>query len=935
MAEFAASVASQAPRFVVLSAPPGYRKGAFLRAYEPHVGVLITCDFTAEAPTPDFARIVFDALVSGDRRRAGSSAADRLAQRAEAAAANARETLRRQWTVCEGSQLFVLRDPSGKLATPAGLDLLSELVATLPSPRLLALSTRLPLPPALQQIFGTETVRTIGPSDLALTRSATTDLAVDAGLSAEVGEAVYELARGWPLVSELLVVLLQRGDGVRDLVEAAQTLAGSSLLAFCAHRIIARSEEMLRNALVVAAIMRGAKHAQLMRILGDGCDDLVFARLSKLPFVVASDDKAIVHPEVAAILRDRFAPVVKTLYERTLSALTGEGAYVEAAQVALDRGDASRAAEIIDAAPPYTAAPVPLAEYERIIERLDRGLLTRYPNLWIATIPYRSFAVDRATFVREAETVYYCLPPVSSPDQRAAALMLLASAYYNSGRGDEAERLIGDALKGFALSAKSARAALLHFSASMLGMEGRFTAARSVAAEAARISRDGFGENQTLHYIDAHDAAYRGQNDRVVVIVDELLRRSEDLPLHRANTAANGVLFTWVSGDDDSFLRYLGALEDALTPGLERGFRPIVDAARGHPVGPPDGYLWSIGNAQAQLYRLGSATSAAEALDAARAAVRCADERGESYTQILAHAALYVLDPEARPHETVRLERLVAPIESNEMRSAVRCLLDGKPAGILEQFVRRRVLREHFSRAEPRLEVQLLGGRVVRDGVPVRLSDKEFELLAILGAAHGPLSRDRIGEALWDHLDPEEWPNNLKVTLSRIRGKLAMRDAIVLADGRYRLSPAIDVDLRRAESALRAAAEGKLEEAARASLSGMIATLVSGGIERYSRLPWAQPLIARIEDLACRIGVLLANDAFTTERLDDALRFAGIVIRIDPFNEGAFELTLRALTRRGDADAARRELRRYATALADELGAAPTERLVAIVRGAE
>ena len=917
---------------VVLTAPAGYRKGTFLRAYAAHAGRLTACDLRADAAAPDPARQVLDALVAEDRARAGRSAADRLAQRAEAAVANAREALRREWAVCDEPQLVALRDVADALATPAGADLFAGLVAALPNARVLAVSRRSALPPALQHIVAAEHAATVTADDLALTPDETIDLARAAELSIETGRTIYELAGGWPLVSELLVGLVRHGDRVEELAEAVRTLNEPALLAFAAHRTIARLDDLVRDAVIVAALLHRVTHVQLVRVLGNACDDLVFARLSQLPFIVRSGDDAIVHPDVARILRERFPSTVKSLYERTLNALTGEGAYVGAAHLALDQGDVMRAAAIIDAAPPYTATPVPLVEYERIIEHLDRGQLTRFPKVWIATIPHRSFAVDRVTFVREAETVYFCLPSISSADERAAALMLLASAYCNCGRAQEAERLLDEALAGFARDAIPARVSLLHFRASVHGMDGHFTMARALAAEAARMSRDGFGETQTLHYIDAHEAAYRGQNERLSVIVDELLRRNDDLPLHRANTAANGLMWMWVGGDDERFVRYLGILEDALTPGLERGFRPIVDAARGRSVAQADGYLWSIGNAQAQLYRLGNAASDDEALDAARAAARCADERLDPYAQILAHTALYVLDVENRAHEADRLKAIVAPVESEEMHAAIGLLLRGEPPGMLAPFVRRRVRRERAFPGVPQLVVELLAGRVVRDGMPVRLSDKEFELLALLGVADAPLSRERIGEALWDHLDPEEWGNNLKVTLSRLRTKLAMPDVVVRLNGRYRLSPVIAVDLRRAESLLRECLGDPLDDGRRAQLSAILAAFRFGEVARYDRLTWSEQLKARIEDLACRAGTLLADDALAHGRLDEALRFAGDVAAIDPLDEAASETTVRVSLARGDAGAARREFRRYATSLANELGAAPSPRFAALVR---
>ena len=927
----AASIAANGPRVLALSAPPGYGKGLFLRAYAARIGDLIVCDLSGGGGDP--ARPVLDALVANDRGRAARSSGDRLAQRRELAFSTSREALRREWPRSERPELFALRDIDGALATPAGADVFDELVGTLPGSRVLAVSMRRAFPPALLQSASREQVVTLGAAELALGPDDVERIAAAAGSPPGAGTVIHRITGGWPLVSELLS-RLARGDAAPEVLEAAELLPQTSLLAFAVHRTIARLDEPVREALVVAALLHGAAHPDLMRVLGDACDDVVFAKLCALPFVLREDTRAVVHDEITSVLRERFGALVKSLYERTLHVLTGDGAYVEAARVALDGGDVLRAAAIVDAVPPYTAASLPLGIYERVIDRIDRDVITSYPNLWIATIPYRSFAVDRATFVREAETVYYCLPHGTNADQRAAALMHLANGYTNAGRVAEADELLDEALHGFAAEPSLARASLLNFSASLRGMEGRFAAARARADEAADMPRHRFGENQTLQYIEAHEAAFRGQNDRIVVIFDELLRRLKDaeLPTIRAHTATNGALFTWVNGDDASFQRYLAVLEDALTPGIERGFAPMIDAVRGRSMQLDEGYPWPVVAAVAQLYRLGTVAAEADALDAAHAAVRAADQSHDSYVRILAHVALYVLDESGRTRESQVLDGIIASIESPEMHAAVRALVRGERPGILERFVNLRVLgeREH---AKPRLSVELLAGRVTRDGVPVRLTEKEFELLALLGSTHGALTRDRIGEALWDHLDPEEWPNNLKVTLSRVRSKLGVHDAVIVADGRYRLSAMIDVDLRRAEAAVREYASGVRPDVdGRNELQAILSGYRSGGTGRYERFVWMQPLLSRINDVAGSAGAALAADALARERFDEALAYARDVAAIDPLNEGACEAAVRVLLARGETDAARREFRRYATALAEELGATPSARLVELLR---
>jgi DNA-binding SARP family transcriptional activator len=166
-----------------------------------------------------------------------------------------------------------------------------------------------------------------------------------------------------------------------------------------------------------------------------------------------------------------------------------------------------------------------------------------------------------------------------------------------------------------------------------------------------------------------------------------------------------------------------------------------------------------------------------------------------------------------------------------------------------------------------------------------------------------------------------------------LRTKVGMRDAVVVEDGRYRLSPRVDVDLRRAEAVVRASAGGVLDAAKRSELHAIVDAYRSGAVDRFRRFAWARGLVARIDDLVCKAAAVLAAEALAADRYDDAVRYAGELSAVDPLNEIACETVVRALLARGDGDGARRELRRYTAALAAELGAVPAKHLVDLVRG--
>jgi len=170
------------------------------------------------------------------------------------------------------------------------------------------------------------------------------------------------------------------------------------------------------------------------------------------------------------------------------------------------------------------------------------------------------------------------------------------------------------------------------------------------------------------------------------------------------------------------------------------------------------------------------------------------------------------------------------------------------------------------------------------------------------------------------------------VTLFRLRTKLGERDAVEVTDGKYRLSREVDVDLRRYESAVRDSHGAVLDEPSRAALREIVHAYGSGATGAYERLAGMQGTLSRIHDVVCAAGLALSADALGAQRYDEALDFAHTVTAVDPLNEAACEMVMKIGVARGDADAARRELRRYASVLAAELGGTPSPHLNEIVR---
>ncbi|MBV9408973.1 MAG: bacterial transcriptional activator domain-containing protein, partial [Candidatus Eremiobacteraeota bacterium] len=135
-----------------------------------------------------------------------------------------------------------------------------------------------------------------------------------------------------------------------------------------------------------------------------------------------------------------------------------------------------------------------------------------------------------------------------------------------------------------------------------------------------------------------------------------------------------------------------------------------------------------------------------------------------------------------------------------------------------------------------------------------------------------------------------------------------------------------------AEALVRELRGEPLDGATRDALRAILTAYRGGAAARYDRFAWMQAWAVRIRDFVCTAGVALAGDALATGAPDAALDYAREVAQIDPFDEAACEVAMRALIARDDVGGARRELDRYAAQLARELDASPPARLTALLR---
>jgi DNA-binding SARP family transcriptional activator len=926
-----------APRAVVVTAAAGYGKSTFVRSYARMLGRGAVCDCESLRDADELGRRVLDALVKDDPDLALDVARSRLARRSDERAQV--ELLTRVWTRDDGRALFAFDNADGLRGAAGAHELIERLVTTAPAQRTLAFCSRRPLPAAFGRAIGTANVVAIEAADLELDADEIVALAAVHDVGAAAAREIARLSAGWPMVVHLLIAIAA-GGRFETVLARLDDVAFDELYDYLAEDVLAALTDVVADAVVVAAAVPDAASEDLRFALGERFDAVAERRLLALPFVGRGAGGAYdVHPLVRAMVRARHAGRAAAALAAVLDAHERLGHAARAARMALACGDPRRAASVLDRLPTYVRAPTALPECEQVVAQLEPSQIARYPSLWIATMPFRRFSVDLETYLHEARTVYYCLPPDTDAELRTDALLHLAAALYQNAMFEETETVVGEALDSFAREPAEERATLLTFVASLRGLQGRFAEARALRAEAAAIRRPDFLSDLGLHYIDAHEAVARGRYERAIAVIDESLRRMQEakLPLYVAFTSTNGAIFAWANGDDARFAGYVAQVEAVMIPGIERGFASLLAAARGRAFVPDLRFESPVALAMAHLYRMGFAPSRHEAAAAAVAAAREADRCCDPYLQVLAHGACVLLQAGSPAHEAALLAT-ARRVEAPELLAAAEAIVAGDtPYGVLAAFVERRVLAERDAVARGAV-VRVFAGTVEVDGREVRLAGKELELLLFLALAGGraPLGRAQITEAIWPDIDDDEdAANNLRVTLSRLRRKLADEGLVLRDDAGYRLAPAVVVDVRELEALVRAtSANATLSGERRAGLRRVFEHAAHGSPARFERFGWFAPYRLHLRELAIAAGALLARDALARGAPEEALRYARPLVELDPLDEDARRLVLDAYAVSGEWSAARRELDGYAHLLRRELDAEPSPEFAGIVESA-
>ena len=230
--------------------------------------------------------------------------------------------------------------------------------------------------------------------------------------------------------------------------------------------------------------------------------------------------------------------------------------------------------------------------------------------------------------------------------------------------------------------------------------------------------------------------------------------------------------------------------------------------------------------------------------------------------------------------------------------------------------------------SQRRIRLRLLGGwQLVDNGAELRLSHREQRLVALLGLS-GERARPHVAGLLW----PDSTDERALASLRRavMQTQHARPGLLHAGRGFVGLDPEVEVDVAEV---CRAAEFSRLPESD--DEQSHLLTLLSG----EELLPgwyddWVLAERESLEQLRLRALDRLARQALDRGDLVLAIDAARSATDIEPHSEAACEVALRAHLARGDLAGAVSEFRRHRDATWDNVGVAPSQRILALVESA-
>jgi SARP family transcriptional regulator, regulator of embCAB operon len=230
------------------------------------------------------------------------------------------------------------------------------------------------------------------------------------------------------------------------------------------------------------------------------------------------------------------------------------------------------------------------------------------------------------------------------------------------------------------------------------------------------------------------------------------------------------------------------------------------------------------------------------------------------------------------------------------------------------------------------LRIRVLGDLRVtrRDGTDVRVEEwrtgKTRDLLRLLALGDGrPLRADKLCELLWPDVPSHRARNRLRTAVSQIRVTLGDQSVERHPDGYLLRDAVLDAHQFAALAERAGTAVDRRNHAAVLPITRAAERLYRDDFHADDDdSSWAVAERTRLQHLRRTMARDAAEAALHEQRRREALSFARLAVELDPMNETAHRLLMRAHADLGEIAAALRDFEDYRSRLAEELGVDPS-----------
>lgn len=926
------------PAIVSIVAPAGFGKstlvGQLLAGY-PARGV---CDCRGLESDVELARRLLPALADENPERSlNLSQTETIIGDGHGSAAERLDVALAAWRVHGPPSAFVFENAEDAIREPGACDFLARLLAARPAGRTVAICSREPLRVHLSRFASPHQILTLRAGDLAFGPAEIGAIFAPTGAGPEAIERVAAISGGWPIAVLLLARFAHEGR-LEALLDRLDDVAYEELQEYLTDQVLGQAPPAVTDGLLVCATIPQAGERDLRLAIGESGYEQ-FAQFQKTsPFVSRDAGGAFtVHPLVASTLTERHPERVSALLQPAVAVYETAGEFQRAAEIHLAQGDQRAAARALEQVEVIEDAAPPLA-YARVLASLDRAVVMRHPRLWAVTAMLRTFSVDSRAMLEEAEAIWQRLPPGAAPIERIYLYVFRVLFMSYVGEFERALALVDDFRAQLAapdVPRTRMHAWLLYLRSLMTARMGRLSEAeRDLEAAWPFVNAMHVMGSGTLSALGADVERVRGNRVAEREKLERAIEhgRKSGLSNFIARDEAEAAFGAWLAGDDADYTQHAFALEAEVEREGVRGFAFFAACVRGHECAPQpaDNVKWV---ACGHLIAAASGSDAAARLRHAELAREAAALYRSPFTQVLAALAVAELDPARRDAMRAEALSIAQRIDAPPLHDALAALARGEEAGFLAPFVR----RYRPAAAAPRagLLVELVTGRVLRDGRPVTLAEREHALLVAVAMRPEALARERLTDMLWPDLGESAARNAFHVCLHRLKSRLGDDNAVVRTREGYRLGTEVRVDLweiDRTVAPLRAAGalDARQSEVLRALYDGLRASRPA----KFEGWEWFEPTERHLRELRCEVAQALAKAALDAGHIQDALGLAHEMIAYDPCDEPAREIAIRAYLASGDRAAALRHFRQYRDTLEAELQCEPSEALATLVGAA-